>query len=111
MFWEGKCQYTIIYIPLLFPYAFNGYKQCVELLGEWFAREQGEKCNLQKVFARVGKTKGMKRFLAIFILVAVVELWDNQLFTSTVKLQADTSEYIEVCRVSNDWKEDSYVKE
>ena len=29
IFWEAKCQYTILFFVLLFPYVFRGYQQCV----------------------------------------------------------------------------------
>ncbi len=33
IFWEAKCQYTIIYFIVLIPYAFAGYQECVRRLG------------------------------------------------------------------------------
>ena len=33
IFWEAKCQYTIIYFIVLIPYAFAGYQECARRLG------------------------------------------------------------------------------
>ena len=111
IFWEGKCQYTVIYIPLLFPYVFGGYQECVCRVEAWFKHVRAEGFHFKKEICLVGKSSGIKGFIAICLLTLMIGAWDNLLFSSSIKFQDDTEVYNRFCREAVDWKADDYAKQ
>lgn len=113
--WEGKSQYTIIFFVPLMPYAYAGFKQCVQKISMWI----NEKANQQELSLR-GTDKACHQpgqrvelwtlggLLALILLIAV---WDNTFFASTIKLQGDEADYIWLCTEEDYWKNDNFTKE
>ena len=103
IFWEAKCQYTVIFFVLLIPYAFEGYRQCISNIEEWLGKKEKASQLLKK--------KGIWSFVGVLAIILVVAVWDNTLFNSTVKLQGDEADYIWLCREQDYWKEENFTKE
>lgn len=78
IFWEAKCQYTIIFFVLLIPYAFQGYRQCVRNISEWLGKKES--------VSQLMKQKGIWAFGGVLALVLIIAVWDNTFLSSTIKL-------------------------
>lgn len=46
LFWEAKCQYIMPYFVLLFPYAYQGFCELVNILNEYFLSRRQKKSNI-----------------------------------------------------------------
>lgn len=110
MFWEGKCQYTVIYIPLLYPYVFGGYRACIKGIEDRLAHRKDAGLTWGKVWKEIWGNAGIKKLFVILLLIIVIGLSNHELFSSTIKLQADTRAYVGYCREATDWKSDDFVK-
>jgi len=103
IFWEAKCQYTILFFILLFPYVFMGYQQCIkECENVWRNRN---------LFKKAYQKRGVWFIGVILALTLVIGLSNSEFWTSTIKLQGGESEYIWLCKEHADWKSDTFTKE
>lgn len=103
IFWEAKCQYTIIFFVLLIPYAFEGYRQCVRNIGEGLDKKERA--------SQLMKKKGIWAFGGVLALVLIIAVCDNTFFSSTIKLQGEEGDYVWLCKEQDYWKDDNFTKE
>ena len=103
IFWEAKCQYTILFFVLLFPYVFRGYQQCV--------RECEKVLHNRNLLKKVYQKSGVWFMGVVLALTLVISLSNSEFWTSTIKLQGGESEYIWLCQEHADWKSDTFTKE
>lgn len=108
LFWEGKCQYSIPYFVLLFPYAARGLNDAVtsvRLFLQKFRDMSKSKMQLCKEAAMTAKGKMTGIVLAVVLVISVV---NSSLLQSTIKLQADTGEWIYFMQNSTQWKNEDF---
>ena len=108
LFWEGKCQYSIPYFVLLFPYAAKGLNDAatsVRLFLQKFRDKSISKKQLCKEAAMATKGKIVGIALAVVMVISVV---NSSLLQSTIKLQADTGEWIYFMQNSTQWKNEDF---
>lgn len=103
IFWEAKCQYTIIYFAVLIPYAFAGYKECIGRLSRGFARKPVKDVLYQSAAVRA--------FAVLLAVVVGMALWNPVFLTSTIKLGGDGGDYIWMCQEMDYWRSESFTKE
>ena len=103
IFWEAKCQYTIIFFVLLIPYAFEGYRQCANNVCNWL--------NKKEKVTHLMKKKGIWAFGVLLAFIFLIAVWDNTFFSSTIKLEGEEGDYVWLCREQDYWKNDNFTKE
>lgn len=103
IFWEAKCQYTIIYFMVLIPYAFAGYRECVKRLGGILSDRAAKK--------KIYKNESVWKFAALLGLVLTLCLCNGEFMQSVIKLKGDGGNYIWMCREWDYWKRDDFTKE
>lgn len=103
IFWEAKCQYTIIYFIVLIPYAFAGYQECARRLGGVLSDIAARK--------KVLKNEGVWKFAVLLGVILALFLCNGDFVMSTFKLKGGGGDYIWMCREWDYWKSDSFTKE
>lgn len=103
IFWEAKCQYTIIFFVVLLPYAFAGYLHAVRGIRLWFS----ERCEMQKLW----QSKAVRKLFLLFAAICVMQFCSAPILDSTIKLGGDGGSYIWSCQNSVEWKNDNFTKE
>ncbi len=107
IFWEGKCQYTIPYYILLFPFSVQGY-----LISSSYLAGGTDGLNGIGGRMRVLWKEGSVKLLAVVIaLVLVIMALPGDFIGAVMKMNNDTSDYIWYCRNEVQWKNESYVRE
>lgn len=107
IFWEGKCQYTLPYYILLFPFSVQGYLSSSAYLA-------GGTDGLNGIGGRVRALwkEGSARLLAAVIaLVLVITVLSGNFIGAVMKMGNDTADYIWYCRNEVQWKNEDYVRE
>lgn len=103
IFWEAKCQYTILFFVILIPYAFAGYKNCIQKMTEWY---QGQ-CRAE----RLKKSKNVWAFGLLMAVLLIIGIWNNPIFDATIKLRGDEAAYIWLYKEESFWKSPNFTKE
>ncbi len=104
IFWEGKCQYTLPYYVLLFPFSVQGYLRSSGYLA-------GETDGLNGIGGRMrllwreGSAKLLAAVLAIVLVIAVLP---GSFIKAVIKMNDDTADYIWYCRNETQWMEEDY---
>ena len=107
IFWEGKCQYTIPYYILMFPFSVQGY-----LVSSSYLAGGTDGLNGIGGRIRVLWKEGSAKFLAVVIaLVLVIMSLPGDFIGAVMKMNNDTSDYIWYCRNEVQWKNENYVRE
>lgn len=104
IFWEGKCQYTLPYYILLFPFSVQGYLTS----SSWLA---GGTDGLNGIGGRMRTLwkEGSAKLLAVVVaLVLVITVLPGEFIGAVMKMGNDTSDYIWYCRNEVQWKESEY---
>ncbi|MCM1194149.1 MAG: glycosyltransferase family 39 protein [Acetatifactor muris] len=102
-FWEGKCQYTIIYFVVLIPYAFAGYQECIRML----ERRAANRTGVKSLF----RSRAVWAFGILLAVILGISVSDNTVLNSTIKVGGDGGDYIWMCRECDYWRSDSFTKE
>lgn len=108
LIWEGKCQYSIPYYVILFPYAAKGLEDATAYLRLFLQRFRDKgisKKQLCKETVTTTKGKITGIVLAAILILSVV---NSSLLQSTIKLQADTGEWIYFMQNSTQWKNEDF---
>ncbi|MGN0168517.1 MAG: hypothetical protein ACI4AB_10770 [Acetatifactor sp.] len=103
IFWEAKCQYTILFFVPLLPYALRGYQGICNEIENWKKEGKGLK--------NITGNSYFRKSVALLLLVAILLFLDNPVVNSTVKLGGDGGEYIWICQERAFWKSDTFTKE
>ena len=118
IFWEAKCQYTIIYFVMFLPYAMRGYQKVISMLEQFFdtRREQRALQTVQRSsFAANCKTllrnRSAQKFGALMLLLIFITINNSYFVTWTFKITTDTADYIWLCKNEDYWRADDYTKE
>ena len=104
IFWEGKCQYTLPYYILLFPFSIQGYLSSSSYLA-------GGTDGLNGIGGRIRalwKEGSAKLLAAMIALVLVITVLPGDFIGAVMKMGNDTSDYIWYCRNEVQWKESEY---
>lgn len=104
IFWEGKCQYTLPYYILLFPFSIQGYLNSSAYLA-------GGTDGLNGIGGRIRalwKEGSAKLLAAMIALVLVITVLPGDFIGAVMKMGNDTSDYIWYCRNEVQWKESEY---
>lgn len=104
IFWEGKCQYTLPYYILLFPYSVQGYLISSANLAGGTDGLNGIGRRMRELW-KEGSTKMLAIVVAIVLVVAVLP---GEFLQSTIKMDNDTADYIWYCKNETRWKESGY---
>lgn len=100
LFWEAKCQYTVVYYVLLFPYAAAGYHGLLEKM-----------VAAGGIRFSVLRQRGSVRLAEILLLcIFLLALIPSQTLQSTIKLGGQEKEYIWYCLHETQWKSSDYVR-
>ncbi len=100
LFWEGKCQYTVLYYIMLFPYAMAGY----EILG----RKMESAIRENKLMVKIGKTASGRMGIALAVIILLLAVTESSVLSSTLKPAGDESDYLWFCTYSADWQDAGY---
>lgn len=103
IFWEGKCQYTLLFFVLFIPYAFAGYKYCIHKIGEWYSGQDRVK--------RLKKSKKVWAFGVLMAVLLIIGIWNNPIFDATIKLRGDEGTYVWLYKEESYWKSPNFTKE
>lgn len=107
IFWEGKCQYTLPYYILLFPFSVQGYLGSTAYLA-------GGTDGLNGIGGRIRvlwKEGSAKLLAAVIALVLVITVLPGDFIGAVMKMGNDTSDYIWYCRNEMQWKDEDYIRE
>lgn len=97
IFWEAKCQYTLIFFAGLLPYSFAGYRYTVFHIGSWLQKKK------QYWLQRTNLWKGAAVLLSVAIIGAVI--------TYGLRIQGDEIEFLWAHKEKIDWRTDNFPEE
>lgn len=97
IFWEAKCQYTLIFFAGLLPYSFAGYRYTVFGISSWLMKKK------QNWLHKTNLWKGVAGLLLISIIGAIV--------TYGLRIQGDEIEFLWAHKEKISWKADSFPGE
>lgn len=103
IFWEAKCQYTILFFVPLLPYALRGYQ------GICRAIECQKKDGIK--LKTMVRRRGVQKAAALLLVIIVLFFLDSSIVNNTIKLGGGGGDYIWVCREKAFWKSDTFTKE
>lgn len=103
IFWEGKCQYTILFYVILIIYALAGYKHCIQRMIEWY--------NDQARQSKILENKAVRLFGVLLAALLIIGIWNNPIFDATIKLRGDEESYIWLFKERSYWKHPDFTKE
>lgn len=104
IFWEGKCQYTLPYYILLFPFSVQGYLSSSAYLAGGTDGLNG----IGKRIRVLWKEGSAKLLAAVIALVLIITVLPGDFIGAVMKMGNDTSDYIWYCRNEVQWKESDY---
>lgn len=97
IFWEAKCQYTLIFFVGLLPYSFAGYRYTVFGIGNWLLKKK------QNWLQRTNLRKGA----AVLLLVAII----GSIITYGLRIRGDELEFLWMHKEKIDWRTDNFPGE
>lgn len=103
IFWEGKCQYTILFYVILITYALAGYKYCMQRIIEWH--------NGQSRLKKILESKKVHMFGVLMAVLLIIGVWNNPILDATIKLHGDEESYIWLFNERSYWKHPDFTKE
>jgi len=107
IFWEAKCQYTVPYYILLFPYAAAGYTSVVDRLAN--LRKAGVRSK-KEMLAKISRTGSGKLAIALAVLILLTAILPGKLLSDTVKLGGQEKDYVWYCLHKTQWQSPDYVR-
>ena len=104
IFWEGKCQYTLPYYILLFPFSVEGY-----LVSSTYLAGGTEGLNgIGKRMRALWKEGSAKLMAAVIVIVLIIAVMPGSFIQAVIKMNSDTADYIWYCKNEVQWKESEY---
>lgn len=97
IFWEAKCQYTLIFFAGLLPYSFAGYRYTVFRIG----------CRLQEKKQYWLQRSNLWKGAAVLLLVAII----GTVITFGLRIQGDEIEFLWAHKEKIDWRADSFPED
>ena len=108
LFWEGKCQYSIPYYVLLFPYAAKGLDDTTDHIQQMVQRLKEKSIGIKQLCKDTCRTKTGKITGIIFAIILIISMVNTGLLQSTIKPQSDTAEWIYFMQNSTQWKNEDF---
>lgn len=94
IFWEAKCQYTLIFFAGLLPYSFAGYRYTVFHIGSWLLEKK------QYWLKRTNLWKTVAGLLLVAIIGAIISFG--------LRIQGDEIEFLWAHKERINWKADNF---
>ncbi len=105
--WEAKCQYTVPFYIILFPYAARGWVAVTDFIKERSAESETGKG--KELLKGIRKTTEGKLGIALAVVLLILQFSSFYALSCTIKAGGQQRDYLWFCMNRTEWKSPDYV--